>query len=145
MATIPLITVVDIVLVSTFLHLLFAFRDHLRRRGLPYPPGPKPWPIIGNLLNSPKGLQWTLYTEMSKKHGWETSFQGVYALLKLVYPGDILYLQVFGQGIVVLCSLSSIKDLLEKRGEIFSDRPTLPMHHLWAQSRLIATFGCPPP
>jgi hypothetical protein len=127
MATIPLITVVDIVLVSTFLHLLFAFRDHLRRRGLPYPPGPKPWPIIGNLLNSPKGLQWTLYTEMSKKHG------------------DILYLQVFGQGIVVLCSLSSIKDLLEKRGEIFSDRPTLPMHHLWAQSRLIATFGCPPP
>jgi cytochrome P450 len=30
----------------------------------------------------------------------------------------------------VLCSLSSIKDLLEKRGEIFSDRPALPVHHL---------------
>jgi cytochrome P450 len=42
----------------------------------------------------------------------------------------VLYLQVFGQGIVVLCSLPAIKDLLDKRGEIFSDRPTLPMHRI---------------
>lgn len=69
MVTISFVTVVDIVLASTFLHLLFAFRDHLRRRGIPYPPGPKPWPIIGNLLDSPKQSQWTTYAEMSKKHG----------------------------------------------------------------------------
>ncbi|KAN0137800.1 cytochrome P450 [Lactarius tabidus] len=114
MAAIPStgITVVDIVLLFTFLHLLFAFRDRRRRRGVPYPPGPTPWPIIGNLLDSPKQSQWTTYAEMAKKHG------------------DILYLQVFGQAIVVLCSLSGIKDLLEKRGEIYSDRPTLPMHHI---------------
>jgi hypothetical protein len=68
-AAIPFITVVEIVLVSTFLHLFFAFRDHQRRQGLPYPPGPKRWPIIGNLLDSPKQSQWITYTEMSKKHG----------------------------------------------------------------------------
>jgi len=103
---------VDIVMVSVFFPLLFAFRDHLRRRGSPYPPGPTPWPVIGNLLDIPKESQWIAYTEMSKKHG------------------DILYLQVFGQVIVVLCSLSAVKDLLEKRGEICSDRPTLPMHRI---------------
>ena len=84
MAVIPFITgvtVVDIVLATTFLNLLFTFRDYRRRRGFPYPPGPKPWPIIGNLLDSPKQSQWTTYTEMSKKHGlcdvvakWCTSF-----------------------------------------------------------------------
>ena len=70
MVAIPFtVTVVDIVLASTFLHLLFAFRDYRRRRGFPYPPGPEPWPIIGNLLDSPKQSPWTTYTEMSKKHG----------------------------------------------------------------------------
>ena len=74
MTAIHFITVVDIVLVFTFFHLLFAFRDHLRRRGIPYPPGPKPWPIIGNLLDSPKQSQWTTYTEMSKKYGLSDFF-----------------------------------------------------------------------
>ncbi|KAI9441780.1 cytochrome P450 [Lactarius indigo] len=113
MAAFPFLTVkitaVDFFIVSIFGYLLSIFRDHKRRRGVPYPPGPKPWPIIGNLLDSPRQSQWTTYTEMSKKYG------------------DILYLQVFGQSIVVLCSLSAIKDLLEKRGDIYSDRPAWPI------------------
>ncbi|KAI9448688.1 hypothetical protein BJY52DRAFT_1311125 [Lactarius psammicola] len=63
------IAVVDTMMVSLFLYLLFAFRDHKRRKGLPYPPGPRPWPIIGNLLDSPQQSQWTAYKEMSKQHG----------------------------------------------------------------------------
>ena len=66
---ITFITVVDTIMVSLFFHLVFNFRDHIRRRGHPYPPGPKPWPIIGNLLDSPKQSQWTAYAEMSKEHG----------------------------------------------------------------------------
>ncbi len=37
--------------------------------------------------------------------------------------GDVICLRVFNQVIVVLCSVSANKDLLEKRGEIYSDRP----------------------
>ena len=48
-----------------------------------------------------------------------------------VPPGDIVYLQVFGQVIVVLSSLPAIKDLLEKRGEKYSDRPVLPIQEMY--------------
>jgi hypothetical protein len=37
--------------------------------------------------------------------------------------GDVICLRVFNQVIVVLCSASAIKDLLERRGETYSDRP----------------------
>jgi hypothetical protein len=46
--------------------------------------------------------------------------------------GDVVYLQVFGQVIVVLSSLPAIKDLLEKRGEKYADRPTLPIQKMYA-------------
>jgi hypothetical protein len=64
-----LISLVDCVAFSLFLYLLVAFRDHRRRRGLPYPPGPPPWPIIGNLLDVPKKMPWIGYADMSKKYG----------------------------------------------------------------------------
>ena len=53
--------------------------------------------------------------------------------LKSVFKGDVMCFRVFSQVIVVLCSLSAIKDLLEKRGEIYSERPTLPILEMYAQ------------
>ncbi|KAH9042935.1 cytochrome P450 [Lactarius deliciosus] len=101
---ISLITAIDCLALSTFLYILFAFRDHRRRRGSPYPPGPPSWPVIGNLLDVPKFSPWLAYANTSKKYG------------------DIVCLQVFGQVVVVLCSPTSIKDLFEKRGELYADR-----------------------
>jgi hypothetical protein len=61
---------VDAIAISIFLYLLVAFRDRRRRKGLPYPPGPPSWPIIGSLLDIPKDKQpWIAYTNMSKKYG----------------------------------------------------------------------------
>ncbi|KAH8984170.1 cytochrome P450 [Lactarius hatsudake] len=99
-----LITTIDCLALSTFLYILFAFRDHRRRRGSPYPPGPPSWPVIGNLLDVPKFSPWLAYANTSKKYG------------------DTVCLQVFGQVVVVLCSPTSIKDLFEKRGELYADR-----------------------
>jgi len=42
--------------------------------------------------------------------------------------GDIISFHVLGQVIVVLNSVKATKDLLERRGEIYSDRPTLTIH-----------------
>ncbi|KAH9021640.1 cytochrome P450 [Lactarius hengduanensis] len=94
---------------STFFYILFAFCDHRRRRGFPYPPGPPLLPVIGNLLDVPKLSPWLAYANMSKKYG------------------DVVCLQVFGEVVVVLCSPTAIKDLLEKRGELYADRTPFPI------------------
>ena len=64
-----LINVFGCFFISCFLYLLTVFSDHRRRRGLPYPPGPPSRPIIGNFLDFPKDTPWSVYAEMSKKHG----------------------------------------------------------------------------
>jgi len=64
-----LINVFDCLAISCFLYLLVVFRDHRRRRGLPYPPGPPSRPIIGNLLDFPKDMPWSAYAEMSQNYG----------------------------------------------------------------------------
>lgn len=46
--------------------------------------------------------------------------------------GDVVCLHVFGQVIVVLSSLPAIKELLEKRGDKYADRPMLPIQEMYA-------------
>ena len=41
-------------------------------------------------------------------------------------------LHVFGQVVVILSSLSAVKDLLERRGEAYADRPVLPIIEMCA-------------
>jgi len=64
-----LINSIDCLAISLFLYLLFVLRDHRRRGGLPYPPGPPPRPIIGNILDIPKDAPWIAYVDMSRKYG----------------------------------------------------------------------------
>jgi hypothetical protein len=45
--------------------------------------------------------------------------------------GDILAFHVFGQVIVVLNTAQVAKDLLEKRGDIYSDRPPIPFYEMY--------------
>ena len=124
-----LINAFDCLALSFFLFLLVKFRDNRRRRGLPYPPGPPSWPIMGNFLDVPALKPWITYTDMSKKYGrCNIHSQGCrFAQLILAFQGDVSCLRVFSQVIVVLSSLSTVKDLLEMRGEYYSERPHRPM------------------
>lgn len=50
-------------------------------------------------------------------------------------------LRVFGQVIVVLCSLTAIKDLLERRGELYADRPNVPILEMCVQTTLCSSLA----
>ena len=45
-------TDLDLLVLVSFLAVFSAIRDYRRRGGLPYPPGPRPLPLIGNILIS---------------------------------------------------------------------------------------------
>ena len=60
-------------LVAAFL----AVRVYQRRGRLPYPPGPRPLPLVGNLFDIPKEFSWLSYAQLSKKHGMVYSILAV--------------------------------------------------------------------
>ena len=63
----PLITIVDLIVLLSFVFALSIIRDLRRRKGCP--PGPRPLPIIGNLLDIPRESSWLAYAEFSKTYG----------------------------------------------------------------------------
>jgi hypothetical protein len=69
MPVVSLMSVIDILVLAFCLAAYLAIRDHHRRQGLSYPPGPRPLPLVGNLLDIPKEFSWLTYTQLSKKHG----------------------------------------------------------------------------
>jgi hypothetical protein len=63
----------DLLVLVFSLAAFLAIRDYRRRRGLPYPPRPRPIPLIGNLFDIPKEFSWLEYTQLLKKYGMDPS------------------------------------------------------------------------
>ncbi|KAH9041581.1 cytochrome P450 [Lactarius pseudohatsudake] len=88
--------------ISVIVYLLFQRR---RRPPLPFPPGPKGLPLIGNLRDLPTQYQWLNFEKLGQEIG-----------------SDIVHLELLGTHLVVLNSEKVANDLLEKRSSIYSDR-----------------------
>ncbi|KAK0500312.1 cytochrome P450 [Armillaria luteobubalina] len=100
-------------LLATFLVfgvLLLYYRFSFNRRRLP--PGPKSFPLIGNLWDVPAEYPWRTYAQ------WTATY------------GDILYLDTPGNPTVILNSAQAAADLFEKRSRNYSDRPDFTMMKL---------------
>lgn len=123
-----LLSIVDILVLLSFLVALRAVRDYRRRGGLPYPPGPRPLPIVGNLFHVPTEFTWLAYTRFAKDYGMNDVL--LHALFTMKSVGDVLCFHVLGRVIVVLNSIEATKDLLEKNGDIYSDRAVVPFFEM---------------
>ncbi|KAG6848816.1 hypothetical protein H0H93_013773 [Arthromyces matolae] len=84
-------------------------RWHLLRRKARLPPGPRGWPIIGNLFDFPKQTRWITFSQ------WGEIYGPVYSLT------------IFGQPIVILNSLEAAQKIMNEKGNVYSDRPQVQM------------------
>jgi hypothetical protein len=77
------------------------------------PPGPRGYPIIGNLLEVKAG-QWLKFAEWHKKYGQfvvSNIFFGTF--LRWSQPGDLIYLNAAGQPVVIINSPKAAVVLLD--------------------------------
>ncbi|KAI0654114.1 cytochrome P450 [Cubamyces menziesii] len=93
-----------------------------RHQEVSLPPGPPRLPIIGNALDFPSRNMSKILKGLSDKYG------------------DVVYLEVFGQPMVLLGTHDAAMDLMEKRSYKYSDRPPSIMSSLagwdWAMPLL---------
>jgi len=75
----------------------------------PFPPGPKPFPIIGNIFDLTTTELWLTASRWIPKYG------------------SVTHVRVFSQSLVFLNTPDAAFDLLDKRGAIYSDKPHLVM------------------
>ncbi|TFY75063.1 hypothetical protein EWM64_g8950 [Hericium alpestre] len=88
----------------------------------PLPPGPKGLPVIGNVLDMPKSQEWLTFAK------W----------------GPIIYINIFGQPMIILNDGKVAADMLVKKSSIYSDRPVLPMASElcgWTQTLALTPYG----
>ncbi len=86
---------------------VISYRYYTFRRRLP--PGPLGLPLVGNIFERPKSHAWLTQTELHKKYG------------------PIFSMQYGPSTVIFLGTLDTARDLLEKRGNIYSSRPHMTM------------------
>ena len=100
-----------------------------RKRQRPYPPGPKPKPIIGNFLDLPTKDLANVYLEWGRKYNSELDllfrpFDNTWAI------GSIIHASAFGNHVVVANKLEDATELLDRRAPKYSYRPEYPIVQL---------------
>ncbi|KAI5119697.1 hypothetical protein M0805_003582 [Coniferiporia weirii] len=89
-------------------------------------PSPPSDPILGHMRIIPQKRAWILFAEWGKK------------------LGDVIQLTIIGHPMIVLNSAESARDLLEKRGANYSDRPPTILHGKminWGDMLAFARYG----
>lgn len=117
----------------------FLYRGRQKQRRHDLPPGPKGWPLIGNAFDIPDQDGWLKYASMGKKYGMHSMYLFT-ALYAQEYPGDMIYMEAFGQPLIILNSFERVIDLFEKRSSNYSSRPGIVIRLLHNLAGSSSTF-----
>ena len=91
------------------------------------PPGPRRRWLVGNLFDFPTLYPWKTFNDWKTLYGTNIDTFAYAHLILHGSPGDVVYLEMLGKPMLILNSMDAINDLLDKRGDIYSCRPTLTM------------------
>lgn len=94
----------------------------LGKRKYPLPPGPPGEFILGHYRKIPFVAAFKQYAQWGKEYSTARQ-NNVKLTLTGFLESDVLYFETFGTKWIVLNSLKSAVDLLDKRGSNYSDRP----------------------
>ncbi len=103
----PISTWYFILAVGIISYILNCWIKISKNKNLSLPPGPKGYPVIGNVYQTPQRYPWLAYAEWKEKYGSVSSFT------------------VMGKTTIVLNSLKAAQDLLDHRSSNFSSRPRM--------------------
>ncbi|KAJ7723816.1 cytochrome P450 [Mycena metata] len=108
--------------------LSLCYHLYTRKNTLPLPPGPKGWPLIGNVLDMPKSHPWKTFARWGEIYG---------------KPGGIMSITLMGQPFVIVNNPAIATEILDKRGSLYADRPTLEMANMsgWDRGLSNARYG----
>ena len=48
--------------------VIYFFTKYIKQTGLPLPPGPPKWPVLGNLLDFPSNAEWETFERWGKEY-----------------------------------------------------------------------------
>ena len=123
LAVLLLCTIVTVDAVRRFVH------NRIERNGHPLPPGPFPLPFCwaAPFLLTCSNPGWPTW------HGAQNMVSGEHSLdpSLWVLSGDVMYIRLLDSDAIVLNSRSDAMELLEKRSQIYSDRPFLATLEPW--------------
>ncbi|KIM84344.1 hypothetical protein PILCRDRAFT_818691 [Piloderma croceum F 1598] len=94
---------------SSVILIIGSYKVLFRRRKGALPPGPRPWPIVGNIPELPKNRDWRTYEKWAKEYGSVVS----------------LSLGIFGDPMIIINKFDIARDLMNGRSANSADRPFL--------------------
>ncbi|KAI0697650.1 cytochrome P450 [Cerioporus squamosus] len=104
--------ILGLLILPVALYLYSSMKWRVRSHGRPLPPGPKRFPLVGNIFNAPRFKPWIGYRDLTSTYG------------------NIVHVRLLGQSFVVLNDADVIDEILEKRSANTSDRKTTPLIEL---------------